>query len=81
MGIRWLRYLAARPDRSATLDQLARDVYNARPATLNRRRPTVRQQFNRTRDALEAARAPVRLTIDRNVVKMTAALDSRATSM
>jgi len=53
MMIKLIRYLAGRPDRSAHLDTIAADLYNVLQPSLRRRRPTVRQQAERTRGRLK----------------------------
>jgi hypothetical protein len=50
-----IRYLAGRPERKAHLDTIAIDLYKVRQPDLRRRRPTVRQQVERTRDRLKGS--------------------------
>jgi hypothetical protein len=69
-GAELLRYLNRQRDRKASLTKIAVDLDGAREETANRREGTIRQRFNRTREALERKGAPVRLHIANGVIEL-----------
>jgi hypothetical protein len=67
---RILRYLCNCTGREALIETIAKDLYNARDATLYDALPTVRRQVERTRDSLDAKKAPLRLIISASCVQL-----------
>lgn len=69
-GRRLVRYLADKPGRKASLDDIAVELDNSLRITVAKRRKTIRQRFNRTRDFLEEQGCTVRLHIHQSVVSL-----------
>jgi hypothetical protein len=65
-----VRYLWNRTEPEAPLSVIAKDLWNARDATLNRSMPTVRKAVERTRDNLEARGCPLGIVISANSVQL-----------
>lgn len=67
---RLIRFLASRDNRRAHLDEIAAELDHTPRVSVMRRRGTIRQRFNRTRDQLEKLDARARLAIEKGVVSL-----------
>jgi hypothetical protein len=82
-SVKLIRFLNGRSARKAHLDEIAVGMDGAPRVTAPSRRRTIRQRYYRARDLLDERGAPVRLTIEKDVVELVIVPDrpERATRM
>jgi len=68
LSVKLIRYLAQCNGLKAHLDDIAVALDKAPKSTAGRRRGTIRQRYLRAQETLEESRAPVALTIDKNII-------------
>ena len=74
-SVKLIRFLSRRENQSAHLDDIAVGIDKTPIASAFKRRGTIRQRYRRAHDLLNEQGAPVRLLIEKHVVKLVVVPD------